>query len=375
MTVVSLRFHAMPDKKSVLLFVSCWLLLVVISLPSGASAASGPQISGTGTGSSDTFPLIEDQFAVRQAHLVYLAVKEEVGMQNTIRYIASRNGSTGILSDLMVRTGTSALAISSAGSDTVLDSELENLRGITRLFRQETDLQMKTIDGNPDELRAEVQSAVESSSRLQLLLNRYWQVRENTELADFDQHVSKAQETLGTLMENGHEITPAQEKLEEIVTMRTELATALRTRNNAGIELAHKKIHATSIEYAQIISNLRATASTDTRLGQTIDQGIGVMTRSGMVNVNLNHGRTDTTRAEKLVAQGKIQILAAQTLSRDSDVDGARASLLEFQNTLRDLRDTYRGILVNEDLPQATAQGVLSVAQSLDITAAQIGAL
>ena len=157
--------------------------------------------------------------------------------------------------------------------------------------------------------------------------------------------------------------------------MRTELATALRTRNNAGIELAHKKIHATSIEYARIISNLKSTATTDTRLVQTIDQGIGVMTRSGMVNANLAQSGIDTTRADELVMQGKIQILAAQNQSRDSDADGAKASLSEFRTTLKALRDTYRGILVNEDLPQATAQGVLSVAQSLDVTAAQIGAL
>jgi hypothetical protein len=375
MNVVSLRFHVMLDKKSMLLFVSCWLLLAVISLPSGASAASGPQVSEAGTGSSDTFPLVEDHLAIQKAHLTYLAVKEEVGMQETIRYIASRNGSTGTLSSLMGKTDASALAISSAGSDTVLDSELENLRAITHSFRGETDLQMKAINGHPDELRAKVQSAVEGSIELQLLLDKYWQVRENTELADFDMRVIRAQETLGTLWENGHEITPAQEKLEEIVTMRTELATALRTRNNAGIELAHKKIHATSIEYARIISNLRTTASTDTRIGQTIDQGIGVMTRSGMVNANLDHSGIDITPAEELVTQGKTQILAAQNLSRDRDAEGARALLTEFRNTLKALRDTYRGILVNEDLPQATAQGVLSVAQSLDITAAQIGAL
>jgi len=41
---------SMLDKKSMILFVSCWLLLAVLSLPSGASAASGPQVSGTGTG-------------------------------------------------------------------------------------------------------------------------------------------------------------------------------------------------------------------------------------------------------------------------------------------------------------------------------------
>ena len=365
----------MLDKKSMFLFVSCWLLLAVISLPSGASAASGPQVSEAGTGSSDTFPIMENPFAVRQAHLAYLAVKETVGMQATIRYIASRNGSTGTLSILMVKTDASVLAISSAGSDTVLDSELENLRGITRLFHGETDLQMNAINGHPDELRAKVQSAVEGSSELQLLLDKYWQVRENTELADFDLRMIRVQETLGTLLENGHEITPAQEKLEEIVTMRTELATALRARNNAGIELAHKKIHATSIEYAQIIRNLRVEASMDTRLGQTIDQGIGILTRSGMINANLNHSGIDTTRAEELVMKGKTQILAVQNLFHDGDVAGARASLSEFQNTLIALRDIYRGILVEEDLPRATAQGVLSVAQSLDVTAAQIGAL
>ena len=88
----------MLDKKSMLLFVSCWLLLAVLSLPSGASAATSPQMSDAGTVSSDTFPIMENQFAVRQAHLAYLAVKEEVGMQATIRYIAARNGSTGTLS-------------------------------------------------------------------------------------------------------------------------------------------------------------------------------------------------------------------------------------------------------------------------------------
>ena len=365
----------MLDKKSMLLFVSCWLLLAVLSLPSGVSAASGLQVSGAGTGSYDTFPLIENQFAVRQAHLAYLAVKEEVGMQATIRYIAARNGSTGVLSTLMVKTDTSEHTITSAGSDGILDAELENLRGITRSFRGETDLQMNAIQGHTDELRAYVQSAVGGSGELQLLLDKYWRVRENTELEAFDLRVNRAQEILATLREDGYEITPAQGKLEEIVTMRTELATALRTRNNAGIELSHKKIHAISLEYSRIIQILRSTGSSDSRIEQNIDQGIGVMTRSGMVNADLDQSGISTTRAKELVTQGKTQILAAQNLSRDHDSSGARAALSDFQDTLKALRDTYRGILVREDLSQPVAQGVLSVAQSLDVTAAQIGAL
>jgi hypothetical protein len=365
----------MFDKRSMLLFVSCWLLLAVLSLPSGASATAGPQVSDAVPGSNNIFPIMENHLPVQQVLLTYLAVKEEVGMQATIRYIASRNGSTGTLSILMVRADTSALAISSAESEAALDKELENLRGITSLFREETDLQIMATSGNSDELRADVQSAVSSSSELQSLLDKYWRVRQNTELSDFDQRVTRVRATLDILSENGYEITTAQEKLEEIITLGTELATALRTRNNASIEQAHKKIHATSIEYAQIIRNLKATASENTRVGQIIDQGTKIMTRSSMVNVNLNHIGVDTTRAEQLVTQGKTQILTARNQSSIGGTTEVRRSLSEFRNTIEALRDTYRGLLVNEDLPQTTAQEVLSVAQSLDITVLQMGVL
>ncbi|OPX62739.1 MULTISPECIES: hypothetical protein [unclassified Methanoregula] len=365
----------MPDKKTILLFVSCWLLLAVLTLPSGASAAPVPQVAVDGPGSSDVFPIMENQPAVRQAHLVYLAVKEEVGMQATIRYIAARNGSTGTLSDLMVKTDTSVHTLGSAGSDAMLDAELENLRRITRMFREETDRQMNTVGGNPVALRADIASAVAGSPELPLLMDRYWTIRENTELADFDLRVSRARGTLSTLSENGHEIAPAQKKLEEIVTMRTELAAALRSRNDAGIELAHKKIHTASVEYARIISSTKSTAAGDTRTASIIDQCSGVMTRSGMMNVNLGNNGVDTARADELVMQGKIQILEAQNRSRVNNNTGAKETLMEFRKTLQALRDTYRMILAQEDLPQATAQGVLSVAQSLDITAAGIAEL
>ena len=139
--------------------------------------------------------------------------------------------------------------------------------------------------------------------------------------------------------------------------------------------MSHKKIHAMSLEYVRIIQILRITGSSDNRLRQNIDQGIGVMTRSGMVNANLDQSGINTTRAKELVTQGKTQILAAQNLFRGHDLNGAREALSEFRDTLKALRDTYRGILVREDLSQPVAQGVLSVAQSLDVTAAQMGAL
>ena len=185
----------MPDKKSLLLFGFCWLILAVISLPSGASAASDPQVSDTGSGSSDTSSLMENQF--HRQHLAYLAA--------------------------------------------------------------------------------------------------------------LDLRVIRAGKTLGTLLEKEHEITSSQENLEEIITMRTSLTTALRTCKNTGIELAHQKIHATSIEYIRMIRYLMNMASKDTLPGQKIDQRIGVITRAGMINTNLHQTGTDITRADELVTRGKIK--------------------------------------------------------------------
>jgi hypothetical protein len=365
----------MPDTRSLFLFVSCWLLLAVLTLPSGASAAGVPQTPAAVSEPADTFPIIDNPFAVRQAHLVYLAAKEETGMEATISYLSARGGSTGTLSTLRERAGTSIHQLGTAGSDAALDAELENLRGTTRLFREETDRQMKITGGDPQVLRSGIASAVAGNSELTLLMDRYWKIRKSTGLADFDLRMNRARGTLTTLSENGHEITPAQNKLEEIVALRAELAGALQSRNDAGIELAHKKIHAASVEYARMISSTKTRASSDTRVAQTIDECSGVMTRSGMVNARLSQSGVETDRADELVTQGTIRILAAKNQSRASDPEGAKASLRNLKGTLLSLRDTYRTILAREDLPVETAQDVLSAAQSLGTTAARIGEL
>jgi hypothetical protein len=158
---------------------------------------------------------MENPLPVRQALLSYLAVKEEIAMQATIRYIAAHHGSTGNLSLLMVRTDQSVAALAAAGSDTALDQELENLRALTRVFREETELQITIIDGKPEDLRAEIQSATGQHTGLRLLLDRYWSVREESELAAFDQQMNRFRELHGTAGED-HDNSTAQKKLREI---------------------------------------------------------------------------------------------------------------------------------------------------------------
>jgi hypothetical protein len=362
------------SKNSLLLFVTSWLLLAVFLLPSPASAMARPVTITTASVSADTFPLFNDDITVSKAHLAWLVAKEEVGMQTTIRYIASRNGSTGTLTTLMIKTDSANGAINAAATSFVLDKELDDLRDITGSFHKETDVQMKAVHGDPVELRILVQSAVADSREIQLLGARYWQIRETAELSDFDQRLAQLEATLATLPENGNAMSTAEEKLGEIISMRTGLAIALEARDDTGIEQAHKEIHTISIELAQVIRNLRDMASTDARLSDTLDRSAAVFTRSGILNTELKHNGIKTTGPDYLVALGKTQLGVARNQITAGNGTRAQLALSELRKTTISLRDSYRDFLVSDDLPQSSAQSILSVAQSLDITASQLGA-
>jgi hypothetical protein len=154
--------------------------------------------------------------------------------------------------------------------------------------------------------------------------------------------------------------------------MHNELETTLRTRDNQGIEQVHTKVHALSIGFAQNVRELRMNVTPDTTIRQMIDLGKAVMTRSGMVNADLESRGMISGSAGTYVATGTAQLSIATTQINNGNDEGAKATLLQFRDTIQALRDSYRSVLVKEDLPPTTAQGILEVAQSLDITSARM---
>jgi hypothetical protein len=363
----------MFPKKTVILFAAGWMLLALVALPSHASALVSQQDPATII--IDTFPIFENQLSVRQAHVAWLAAKEEVGMQTTIAYVASVNGSTTKLSTIHENFQRAQSNVGQADSHESLDTILQDFRGITLAFREETSVQMKVSKGIYGDLRQSMQTALAASTRVRSLDDKYWEIRMKTDFADFDLLVERSHEMLTAFGSNGYETAPAQEKLTEITTMRNELATALRTRDNPGIEQAHKKIHAATIGFAQTVRELRMNVSHDISIRQKIELGRAIMTRAGMVNADL-HARGLINGSEgKYVVTGTTQLAVATTQLDNGNPEGAKATLQQFRSTVQSLRDSYRTVLVKEDLPQTTAQGVLSVAQSLDLTAARMLAL
>jgi hypothetical protein len=98
-----------------------------------------------------------------------------------------------------------------------------------------------------------------------------------------------------------------------------------------------------------------------------------VMTRVLMVNSTLHSLRINCAELDALASAGSCQLAVVDTMNRAGDRAGIGTSLSEFRQTVTRLRDAYRVILIREDLPGETAHGVLSVAQSLDVTAVKAG--
>jgi hypothetical protein len=107
--------------------------------------------------------------------------------------------------------------------------------------------------------------------------------------------------------------------------------------------------------------------------GKTLLLCEGVVIGSENVNVEMNTAGINIHAVTSLVATGRSKIATAQKHLALQDSDGARAALSQFRKTVLHLRDGYRTLLVKEDLSHATAQKVLTLAQSLDRVAIQIG--
>jgi hypothetical protein len=359
-------------KSSFLLFAVGWVLLAAATLPAQASGILSPASVTPLTVEIGTFPLFDTGVPASQGHLVWLAAREDAGMQVTIGYVASVNGSTAFLTSIHGDFVTCRKSISLAKTPADIRNSLEDLRRITESFREETDARLRETGGNPEKLRKLVQESADNPDVIQAE-DRYWETRMHLGLSDFDYWVQRAGSSVTQLQEGGYETASSKEKLTEITTMRSTLETAFRARNDTDIDQARTTIHSATLAYAQ---GIRATKKIVTEYetgGNLLDQSEGVLTRSGMMNANLTSLRINCTNTRDQVEAGHAQITATLAQIHAGDVRGARTTLAQLNQTVLSLRNDYRAILIREDLPDTTAQDVLSVAQSLDVLSARLG--
>lgn len=155
--------------------------------------------------------------------------------------------------------------------------------------------------------------------------------------------------------------------------MPANLATTLRNRYGTGVPEARQTIYAGSPNFPRTFPMIMNPPSMEDQLQEILSRSDGVMTRVRMVNATLRHLGINCSDLDTLAGAGCIQLASVQEMALAGNRPGLRTALSRFRMTVTTLRDAYRDILVREDLPAETAQGVLAVAQSLDVTAVKAG--
>lgn len=154
--------------------------------------------------------------------------------------------------------------------------------------------------------------------------------------------------------------------------MHPDITAVTGNRYIAGIPQARTTIHPGSMTRVTMIPPRTAHVPHHDKMGEFLSRSDGVMTRVRMVNTTLRHLGIDCSHLDSLAGNGTVQLTTVQAMARAGNRPGTRSALSQFRESVTFLRDAYREILIREDLPGETAQGVLSVAQSLDVTAVQV---
>jgi len=117
----------------------------------------------------------------------------------------------------------------------------------------------------------------------------------------------------------------------------------------------------------------RMAGSEDARWTTALDQIHDVLCRAMLLNADLRSHGIASAPAEELIGNGISLVAGMRSYSCCQEPGETRSGPARLGETVSLLRDTYRRILVREDLPPAVAKEVLTVSQLFGKTAGYMG--
>jgi hypothetical protein len=319
-----------------------------------------------------TYPILDNQVTVRQAHLAWQAAVYETKMQATIDYLASLSGDTARLSSILSQFQSEAGQVSSVNTHVGLNTLLRELSDLVRQFKAETRIQLVATKGKPAELLAKIDEAVKNNPELATLEANYWSERETDRLENHRIRVDRAQKVLDALKGRGYDTGAAQATLDQIRGMERELADALASRDNARIQAVNRAIADLWRTLIQQVRDLQVQVPEGSRVSYWIHVGERIMGRVDLINNDLETLGVDTSTLDPLITAAKGDLSAARSASSSGDLAGAKTYLQAFREDLKDLRDAYRSLLSVGAVTGKAAESVESLAAALDSTITQM---
>ena len=182
------------------------------------------------------------QLEVRFANLDRIAKALDVSMDALASYIASINGDTSKLKEFKSGFESKAADLKTAKSNLEIDSKAKATAEKVGFFWEEYKVQFDANNGNLFLALKQLSDALKAAKpELDSMTGKYWQVRKDNALQIYDNDVEAAQKIVDLLQKYKCK-TQMDSKLEEIKSSRSELESALYSKNEIQIINTQSKI-------------------------------------------------------------------------------------------------------------------------------------
>ncbi len=310
---------------------------------------------------TEEFYILDKQVEIRIAHLTWTHKIQEIRLQAAVSYIHKISNGQGIalLSEYLTNYIDTSTEIGSLTTHAALNAVIRQLQHITNDFRRELRSQMTMYNGRVWALREHMQTAVsENATLLTMREDAYWATRQQNEVDIFDRRVHNAQQILDILANRGYNTTAAQEKLDEIVALRSALVDALNKRDNSEIHAVNLQILARSQELRDLVHELQIVVPEKKRIEFWLRVGERVVNRTETIIAELASLGFNVTELRTLHGVVVEDLAYAQQLYNEGDFSGALNALHEVRDDLKALRDAYRD-LITGGLPSEAVEAMI----------------
>jgi hypothetical protein len=321
-----------------------------------------------------TFPVLDNQVAVRQAHLAWKIAEQESGMQSAIGYIGTLEGAdTSKLSAIESEFSSIASTVGSLDTHAGLNSVVHKLvqKGIE--FRLEGVRQMVAGKGSWTDLRAAISAGLDrDAAAIDALELAYRNTRTDLTLENFHTRVDRAQKVLDALKAKGYDTAPAQATLDAIRAKEAALKAALESQDTDQVRTVWAELNDLSKQLAAQVKDLQVQVPQEKKIRFWIGVGTRAVDRAGQVIGDLERLGIDTSTLEPVLDKARNHLKVAQDAAASGDLTGAQLALSDLRTDFRDLAGAYRDLAGKEKLTGKSLREARSMAGALDSAADQI---
>jgi len=210
-------------------------------------------------------PLYQDRpenIAALKTHIAYVGVSQEARMDGVIGYISNISGSAGIGKLQQIRDDylSAAATIPLLNSSDDINSLRNDMCAQTRLFAEETQIQLVVFNGTPEAMRSTAAASVNAFElSFTSMTNPLWLSRDSARIVVFNRESEERNFTLNSLSQKGIDITRAREISEQIDAKRSEVEAALRDNHHGAILNVNTGIKSLNQQFRNTVGDYRAS--------------------------------------------------------------------------------------------------------------------